>query len=50
MDFKQLCDSIDKIACVVSVQKVDNGYGEIRIVDGNEKYLNSFRYIYNSYL
>ena len=44
MDFKQLCDSIDKIACVVSVQKVNNGYGEIRIVDGNEKYLNSFRY------
>ena len=44
MDFRKICDSIDKIACVVSVQKTNNGYGEIRIIDGNEKYLSSFKY------
>ena len=43
MDFKQLCNGIHHTACVVSVQKTKDGYGEIRIVDGNEPYLESFK-------
>lgn len=43
MDFKQLCNGIHHTACVVSIQKTKDGYGEIRIVDGNEPYLASFQ-------
>ena len=43
MDFRKLCNSIHHTACVVSVQKTKDGYGEIRIVDGNEPYLDSFK-------
>ena len=43
MDFKALCNGIHHTACVVSVQKTKDGYGEIRIVDGNEPYLDSFK-------
>ena len=43
IDFKQLCNGIHHTACVVSVQKLENGYGEIRIVDGNNAYINSFK-------
>lgn len=42
IDFKQMCSGIRHNACVLSVKKVDGGHGEIRIVDGNEGYLNSF--------
>ena len=37
-----MCNNIRHNACVVSVRKVDGGYGEIRIVDGNENYLSTF--------
>ena len=37
-----MCDGIRHNACVISVQKTNGGYGEIRIVDGNEAYLGSF--------
>ena len=43
MDFKQLCNGIHHTACVVSIQKTKDGYGEIRIVDGNGPYLASFQ-------
>ena len=43
MDFRKLCNSIHHTACVVSVQKTKDGYGEIRIVDGNGPYLDSFK-------
>ena len=43
MDFKQLLNGIHHTACVVSVEKTKDGYGEIRIVDGNEPYLESFK-------
>ena len=43
MDFRALCNGIHHTACVVSVQKTKDGYGEIRIVDGNEPYLDSFK-------
>ena len=43
MDFKQLCNGIHHTACVVSVEKTKDGYGEIRIVDGNDAYLESFK-------
>ena len=43
VNFKQLCDGIHHTACVVSVQKLKDGYGEIRIVDGNQPYLDSFK-------
>ena len=42
MNFKELCNSINDIACVLSVEKTEKGYGEIKIVDGNDKYLESF--------
>lgn len=42
MDFKELCNSINKIACVISVEKINDSYGDIRIVAGNSKYLESF--------
>ena len=42
MNFKEICNGIHHQACVISVEKVDGGYGEIRIVDGNDAYLNSF--------
>ena len=42
MDFKRLCDDIDGLACVISIEKVKDSYGEIRIVDGNDKYRETF--------
>lgn len=42
-EFKKLCDGIRQTACVVSVQKTQDGYGEIRIVTGNDAYLESFK-------
>ena len=42
MNFKELCDNINNMACVVSVEKKGDSYGEIRLVDGNQKYKNSF--------
>ena len=42
MDFKKLCEGIDSMACVISVEKKEDGYGEIRIVDGNKKYIDSY--------
>ena len=42
VNFKELCNSVHHSACVVSVQKLDKGYGEIRIVDGNDVYTSSF--------
>lgn len=41
-DFRMLCNGIHHTACVVSVEKLDNGPGEIRIVDGNDAYRASF--------
>lgn len=44
INFKQLCDCFRQTTCVVSVEKKpDGGYGEIRIVDGNEAYRHSFQ-------
>ena len=43
MDFKSLCSAFRQSTCVVSVQKVGDGYGEIRIVDGNQSYLDSYK-------
>ena len=43
INFKQLCDGFLQTACVVSVQKLENGYGEMRIVDGNDAYIASFK-------
>ena len=52
MDFKEICESINDTACIVSVRKTKDGFDEIRIVDGNEKYLASFddRYKNNSFV
>lgn len=43
MNFRELCNSFNDVACVVSVRKKDNGYGEIRIVDGSDKYLATYQ-------
>ncbi len=42
MNFKELCNSIKNVACVISVRKVNDSYDEIRIVDGNKEYLKSY--------
>lgn len=42
MNFKELCDSITDIACIISVRKTGSGYDEIRIVEGNKKHRASF--------
>ena len=40
MDFQQLADSFFSPTCIVSVEKKENGgYGAIRLVTGNKKYL-----------
>ncbi len=40
MDFRNLVDGIHDTACVLSVEKKQNGeYGEIRIVAGNDKFI-----------
>ena len=44
MNFRELCNSFKQTACVVSVEKKDSGNREIRIVDGNDVYINSFKY------
>ena len=42
MDFQSIVDSIPTAACVLSVEKLENGnYGTIRIVTGNRPYLDS---------
>ena len=41
MDFQQLVDSMAAMTCVMSVEKRDDGYGEIRIVTGNRSYIDS---------
>lgn len=41
MNFKDFCNNITDMACVLSIEKKGNGYGEIRIVDGNDKYIDS---------
>ena len=38
MDFQSFVDTFYSPACVVSVEKTDTGYGEIRIMAGNKKY------------
>ena len=43
MDFKGLCNSINDICCVISVKKTNDGYSDIRIVDGNTKYVESMK-------
>lgn len=45
MDFQQVVDSIDAMTCVISVEKrPDGGYGKIRIVTGNQAYLDSIEH------
>ena len=41
-NFRQLCNYFHQTACVVSVERTKDGYGEIRIVDGNDAYVHSF--------
>ena len=42
MDFQCIVDGISKAACVVSVEKKEDGnYGDIRIVTGNRAYLDT---------
>jgi diguanylate cyclase (GGDEF)-like protein len=41
MVFQTVVDSIDKAACVVSVERTDNGYGKINIVTGNRAYIDT---------
>ena len=45
MDFQKIVDSMAAMTCVVSVEKKqEGGYGEIRIVAGNEAYISSIEH------
>ena len=39
MDFQNFVDGFNSTACVISVEKKDKGYGDIRIVAGNQKFI-----------
>ena len=42
MKFQEVADSIAAMTCIMSVEKKeDGGYGDIRIVTGNEAYIAS---------
>ena len=42
MNFQSFVDSIPTAACVISVEKIENGnYGKLRIVTGNKPYIDS---------
>ena len=41
-NFRELCNCFKQTACVVSITKGDSENREIRIVDGNDVYVNSF--------
>lgn len=42
MDFQTIVDGIDAFACVVSVEKGEDGsYGKVRIVTGNQRYVDT---------
>ena len=41
MNFRELCNGIKDLCCVISVEKNSDDLGEIRIVDGSDKYINS---------
>ena len=42
MDFQAIVDSVQTMACVVSVEKKpDDSYGAIRLVTGNKAYISS---------
>ena len=43
INFRELCNCFKQTACVVSIEKKDSVEREIRIVDGNEPYVNSFK-------
>ena len=42
MNFRELCNCFKQTACVVSIEKEEKNNREIRIVDGNDVYVNSF--------
>jgi diguanylate cyclase (GGDEF)-like protein len=45
MDFQSFVDSVPTAACVVSVEKLENGsYGKVRIVTGNKVYIDSIEH------
>ena len=45
MDFQTIVDSVQTMACIVSVEKKpNNSYGEIRLVTGNEAYIASIEH------
>ena len=42
MDFHEYLESCDSVTCIISVErKPDGSYGDIRIVDGNQAYIDS---------
>lgn len=43
INFRELCNCFKQTACVVSIEKKDKVEKEIRIVDGNDPYVNSFK-------
>ncbi|MBO4696314.1 MAG: GGDEF domain-containing protein [Lachnospiraceae bacterium] len=48
MDFQAFVDQIDAMTCVISVEMLDNGsYGDIRLVAGNQAYVQSIESVWD---
>ena len=47
MDLRAFVDGFASPACIVSVEKTDDGYGEMRIAFGNKKFLDMMNLRYN---
>ena len=41
MDLQNYVDNCDSVTCIMSVEKKPDGYGDIRIVTGNQSYIDS---------
>lgn len=46
MDYQKIADSFISPACILSVEKKDDGYGEIRFVAGNKVFADMIREVY----
>lgn len=46
MDYQKIADSFVSPACILSVEKKDDGYGEIRFVAGNKVFADMIREVY----
>ena len=46
MDYQKIADSFSSPACILSVEKKADGYGEIRFVAGNKVFADMINKVY----